>query len=542
MKTDLEIAQQAHIEPITKIARRLGIKENYLEVYGRYKAKVSPEVLEGIGRRHNAKYIVVTAITPTPLGEGKTVTSIGLSMALNRLRKKSIVCLRQPSLGPVFGIKGGAAGGGLSQVLPMEDFNLHFTGDAHAVGFAHNLGAAFLDNHIFHGNMLGIDLNNIVWRRVIDISDRSLRSIRIGMGTKKDGVVRDSGFDITAASEVMAILALASGIQDLKKRLKKIVVAYTQSGRPITTGDLRVPGSMAVLLKDAIKPNLIQTLDNTPCFVHAGPFGNIAHGNNSILADKIAIKLCDYLVTESGFGADCGVEKFVNIKCRYSGLKPDCAVMVVSLRSLKAHSMEAGLANLRKQIENVKVFGIPVVVAINEFETDAPKEIEMIKSQAISFGAHSSCVSRCWAQGAKGGEEMAKAVIAACCQPSNFKFLYPLEIPIERKIEAIATQIYGARAVEFSAMAVERMVKFSSLGFDRLPVCMAKTQFSLSHDPKLKGAPAGYVFPVRDMGVCAGAGFLTAFCGEISTMPGLPSEPAGERIDIDEQGRVTGLF
>lgn len=542
MLSDLQIAQAAKMLPITKVARKIGIKEKYLELYGKYKAKVSPDILERIGRRHNAKYIVVTAITPTPLGEGKTVTSIGLSMALNRLRKKSIVCLRQPSLGPVFGIKGGAAGGGLAQVIPMEDFNLHFTGDTHAVGLAHNLCAAFLDNHIFHGNMLGIDINNIEWRRAIDISDRTLRNIRIGMGAKKDGVARDTGFDISAASEVMAILALTYGIQDLKKRLSKMLVAYSQSGRPITAGDLRVAGSMAVLLKDAIKPNLIQTLDNTPCFVHAGPFGNIAHGNNSILADKIAIKLCDYLVTESGFGADCGVEKFIDIKCRYSGIKPDCAVMVVSLRAIKAQSIEAGLANLKKQIENVRVFGIPVVVAINEFETDAPKEIELIKSKAISFGALACCVSRLWAEGAKGGEELAKAVIAACRQKNNFEFLYPLEIPIERKIEAIATKIYGAKSVEFSAIAVEKIVRFSSLGFDRLPMCMAKTQFSLSHDPKLKGAPADFVLPVRDLGVCAGAGFLTAFCGEIRTMPGLPSEPAGERIDIDAQGKIIGLF
>lgn len=564
MLSDLEIAQKAKIEPIVKIAKRIGIGEEFLEFYGKYKAKISLDLIPKLAKNRDAKYIDVTAITPTPLGEGKTVTTIGLSMALNRLRKKSIVCIRQPSLGPVFGIKGGAAGGGYSQVIPMEDFNLHFTGDVHAVSLAHNLCAAFLDNHIFHHNRLRIDLNNILWRRVVDVSDRALRNIRIGLGSAEDGIPRETGFDISVASEVMAILALTTDLADLRKRLGKIVVAYTTEGRTVTAEDLRVAGSMAALLKDAIKPNLIQTLDNTPCFVHAGPFANIAHGNSSIIADKIAIKLCDYLVTESGFGADCGAEKFMDIKCRYSGMKPDCVAIVCSIRALKMHSgrfkvvagkpldegllkedlsaIADGLCNLEKQIENMRLFGVPVVVAINEFITDAPKEIELVRQKAISFGADSCCVSRLWAEGAKGGEELARAVIKAVHKPNNFKFLYPLDIPIKEKIEIIATKIYGSRTVQYSAIAEEKIVKYTNQGLDKLPICMAKTHLSLSHDPTLKGRPRDFVLPIRDIRASVGAGFLYPLCGEMRTMPGLPTEPAGEHIDIDSEGKIVGLF
>jgi formate--tetrahydrofolate ligase len=564
MLTDLQIAQKAKIEPIVKIAKGIGIDEEFLEFYGKYKAKISLDILPKISSRKDAKYIEVTAITPTPLGEGKTVTTIGLSMALNRLRKRSIVTIRQPSLGPVFGIKGGAAGGGYSQVIPMEDFNLHFTGDVHAVSVAHNLCAAFLDNHIFHHNLMHIDMNNILWRRVVDISDRALRNIRIGLGTVEDGIPRDSGFDISVASEVMAILALTSDLQDLRKRLGKIVVAYTTEGRAITAEDLRVAGSMAALLKDAIKPNLIQTLDNTPCLVHAGPFANIAHGNSSIIADKIAVKLCDYLVTESGFGADCGAEKFMDIKCRASGMKPDCAVLVCSIRALKMHSgrfkvvagrpldegllkenleaVKEGLCNLEKQVENLKIFGVPVVVAINEFSTDTSSEIGLVKEKAVSFGAEACCVSRLWKEGAAGGEELAQAVIKAANKPGDFKFLYSLDIPIKEKIQTIASRIYGAREVQYDEAAEEKILKYTSQGLDKLPICMAKTHLSLSHDPALKGRPRDYVLPVRDVRVSAGAGFLVPLCGTMRTMPGLPTEPAGERIDIDKDGKIIGLF
>ncbi len=564
MLSDIEICQKANIKPIVKIAKSIGIKERYLELYGRYKAKISLDILDKLPKRENAKYIVVTAITPTPLGEGKTVTTIGLSMALNRLKKKSIVCIRQPSLGPVFGIKGGAAGGGYSQVIPMEDFNLHFTGDVHAVSLAHNLAAAFLDNHIFHGNKFRIDLNSILWRRVVDVSDRSLRNIRIGLGTKEDGIPRDSGFDISVASEVMAILALTSDLGDLRQRLGKIMLAYTAENKPVTAEDLKVAGSMAVLLKDAIKPNIIQTLDNTPCFVHAGPFANIAHGNSSIIADRIALKLCDYVVTESGFGADCGAEKFMDIKCRYSGLKPDCVVIVCSIRALKMHSgrfkvkagkpldekllkedlpaVSDGLCNLKKQIENMKLFGVPVVVAINEFSADAPKEIELVKRMAISFGAEDCAESRLWAEGSHGGVDLARAVVRACKKPANFKFLYSLEAPIKEKIKIIATKIYGAAEVEYSEIAEKRIAQFTEQGFDKLPICMAKTHLSLSHDPNLKGAPTGFTLPIRDIRASIGAGFLYPLCGEMRTMPGLPTEPAGEKIDIDSSGKVVGLF
>ena len=548
-------------KPIIEIAKSIGLRESELELYGKYKAKISLSVLDRLKDRKDGKYILVTAITPTPLGEGKTVTTIGLSMALNRLGKKTISCIRQPSLGPVFGIKGGASGGGYSQILPMEDFNLHFTGDIHAVGLAHNLAAAFLDNHIYKGNRLKIDPEKIYWRRVVDVSDRALRNIRIGL--EGNGIPRDSGFDITVASEVMAILALTENLSDLRKRLGKIVLAEDINRRPVTCEDIRVSGSMCVLLKDAIKPNLIQTLEHTPCFVHAGPFANIAHGNSSILADKIALKLSDFVVTEAGFGADCGAEKFFDIKCRYSKLIPDCAVLVCSIRALKMHSgkfkviagrplddnllkedldsLEKGLGNLERQIENILIFGIPCIVAINKFKTDTDKEIELVKKRAKEFGAIDCVVSRVYESGSKGGLELAQRVIDSSSIENKFRFLYSLEIPIKEKISIIAKRIYGAKDVEYSPEAEERIRRYTELGFDKLPMCMAKTHLSLSHNPNLRGAPKDFVLPVRDIRLAAGAGFLYPLCGEMQTMPALPTSPRGEGIDIDSDGNIVGL-
>jgi formyltetrahydrofolate synthetase len=564
MLTDLEIAQSAHLKPIVEIARDLGLEEDDIELYGKYKAKVSLQVLEKLKDHPLGKYIDVTAITPTPLGEGKTVTTIGLSMALNRIGKKSIVCIRQPSLGPVFGIKGGAAGGGYSQVVPMEDFNLHLTGDTHAVALAHNLLAAFIDNHIYHGNALRIDPFTISWPRVVDVSDRALRKIVIGLGGKDNGIPRESGFDIAVASEVMAILALTTGLRDLRERLGRIVIGYNVEKKPVTAEDVKCAGAMAVLLKDAIKPNLLQTLENTPCFVHTGPFANIAHGNSSILADQIALRLSEYVVTESGFGADCGMEKFMNIKCRYSGLTPDCVVMVCSVRALKMHSgkyrvvpgkpldpalaeedvaaVEQGAENLVKQIENARLFGVPVVVAINLFATDTDREIRAIEKIALENGAYACAVSEVWAKGGAGGRELAEAVVRACDEPKNFRFLYPLDIPIKEKIEIIATKIYGADGVVYEEGVEEKIRRFTEFGWDRLPICMAKTHLSLSHDPKLKGRPRGFRLPIKDIRPAIGAGFLYPLCGEIRTMPGLPSEPAGNKVDIDAEGRIVGLF
>ncbi len=564
VSSDLEIAQKAKLRPIGEIAKDIGIKEGELEFYGKYKAKVLLGVLNRYKKRPNGKYIDVTAITPTPLGEGKTVTTIGLSMALNKIGAKSIVCIRQPSLGPVFGIKGGAAGGGYSQVLPMEDFNLHLTGDVHAVGVAHNLLAAFLDNSVFKGNSLDIDPSTIMWRRAVDVSDRFLRNITIGQGSKEDGTPRRSGFDITVASEVMAILALTDSLKDLRKRIGNIVVAYTKKGKPVTAEDLKVAGAMTVLLKDAVKPNLLQTLDNTPCFVHAGPFANIAHGNSSIIADKIALKLTDYVVTESGFGADCGAEKFFDIKCRISGLKPNVVVIVCTIRALKMHSgrftvvagrpldkgllkedvgaVKVGCSNLVKHIKNLKLFNIPVVVSINRFTTDRDTEIDAVKKIAKENGAFDVVLSELWEKGSHGGKDLAEAVIRAAKEPARFRYLYPLGIPIKDKIEAIATNIYGAKGVDYSDAADEKIDRYTKAGYDRLPICMAKTHLSLSHDPKLKGAPAGYTLPIRDMRASVGAGFLYPLCGEMRTMPGLPTHPAGTKVDIDADGRITGLF
>jgi len=562
--SDLEIAQAAKLKPIVEVAKDTGIREDELELYGKYKAKVALEILERLKGRPQGKYIDVTAITPTPLGEGKTVTTIGLSLGLNKIGKKVITTIRQPSLGPVFGIKGGAAGGGYSQVLPMEDFNLHLTGDVHAVSIAHNLCAAFLDNSILKGNKLNIDPLSITWRRVVDVSDRFLRNIVIGLGGREDGFPRQTGFDISVASEVMAILALTTGLKDLRTRLGKICLATTYDGKPVTPEDIQVAGAMAVLLKDAIKPNLLQTTENTACFVHAGPFANIAHGNSSIIADQIALRLADYVVTESGFGADCGMEKFMNIKCRYSGLIPNCVVIVCTVRALKMHSgkftvvpgrpldeglvkenleaLDQGMCNLRKNIENAKIFGVPVVVAINKFTTDTDREINLIHKRAIEAGAEDAVLSEVWEKGGEGGKELARAVVKACEKKPDFKFLYPLDISIKEKIEIIATKIYGAKDVSYSPLAEEKIKLYTKLGYDRLPICMAKTHLSLSHEPSWKGEPKGYTLPVRDIRVSAGAGFLYPLCGEMRTMPGLPTIPAGTKVDIDENGRVVGLF
>jgi len=565
VKSDIEIAQEAKMKPITEIAAGLGLGEDDIELYGKYKAKVCLEVLEKLRDRPDAKYVVVTAITPTPLGEGKTTTTIGLGQALNRLGKKAINCIRQPSLGPVFGIKGGAAGGGYAQCVPMEDFNLHFTGDTHAVALAHNLLAAFIDSSILHGNPLDIDPFTITWPRVVDVSDRALRKVIVGLGGSENGYPRETGFDIAVASEVMAILALTDGIKDLRTRLGKIVIGYSRSGKPVTAEDLRCAGSMAVLVKDAIKPNLIQTLENTPVFVHAGPFANIAHGNNSILADKIAVKLGEYVVTEAGFGADIGCEKFFNIKCRYSGLRPNAAVMVATIRALKMHggafrvvpgkamdkelvarenyeALEKGCENLAKQIENVRIHGVPVVVSINRFDTDKDKEIELVKELALKAGASDAVLCDVWARGGAGGEELARAVIKACDEPSQFRFLYPLDMPIKEKIETIATKVYGAAGVDYTPLAEKQIKMYTANGFDKIPVCMAKTHLSLSADPNLKGRPVGFKVTVREVRASVGAGFLYPLLGEMRTMPGLPSDPAGAHIDFDENGRIVGLF
>jgi len=564
MLSDLEIAQRAQMKPIVEIAESLGLSPDDIDLYGKYKAKVSLEVLKNLSEKPQGKYIDVTAITPTPLGEGKTVTTIGLSQALNKIGKKSIVCIRQPSLGPVFGIKGGAAGGGYSQVVPMEDFNLHLTGDTHAVATAHNLLAAFIDNHLHHGNKLNIDPFTISWPRVVDISDRALRKIVIGLGGKTNGVPRESSFDIAVASEVMAILALTTDIFDLRARLGRIVIGYDNNKKPVTAEDLHCAGAMTVLMKEAIKPNLLQTLENTPCFVHAGPFANIAHGNSSIIADQIALRLSDYVVTESGFGADCGMEKFMDIKCRYSGLIPNCVVMVTSVRALKMHSgkykvvagkpldtgltcedieaVEKGAENMVKQIENARLFGVPVVVAINLFASDTDREVETVGKIALENGAFAVEISEVWEKGGEGGKDLAEAVVRACDEPQNFHFLYPLDIPIKEKIEIIATQIYGADGVTYEPKAEAGIKRFTELGWDKLPICMAKTHLSLSHDPNLKGRPRGFKVPVRDIRPSIGAGFLYPLCGEMSTMPGLPSEPAGNKVDIDGEGKVVGLF
>ncbi len=565
LKSDIEIAQSADMKDIIEIAESMGLKKEHLELYGNYKAKVKLEVLEDFKDKPDAKYIDVTAITPTPLGEGKTVTTIGLAMALNKIGKKTITCIRQPSLGPVFGIKGGAAGGGYSQVLPMEDFNLHLTGDVHAVSIAHNLLAAFLDTHIMLGNELNIDPFSITLNRVVDVNDRVLRNIIVGLGGKLNGIPRETGYDISVASEVMAILALTTSLKDLRQKLAKMVVATTHDGKPVTAEDLKCAGAMTVLLRDAIKPNLLQTIEHTPCFVHAGPFANIAHGNNSILSDMIAVKLGDYVVTESGFGADLGAEKFMNIKCRYSGLKPHAAVIVATVRALKMHgggfefipgkgvdkelmekpnadAVSKGCENLEKMIENMRLFGVNVVVAINAFSSDSNEEIEVIRERAKAAGAEDAVISRVWEKGGEGGTELAEAVVRAAEKESNFQFLYPLEWSIKEKIEAIATKIYGADGVDYLPQAEAKIDLYTKQGFSNLPICMAKTHLSLSHDPNLKGRPKNFRVPIRDIKASIGAGFLYPLLGEMRTMPGLSKVPAGTRVDIDDDGKIVGLF
>jgi formate--tetrahydrofolate ligase len=566
--SDLEIAQAATMQPIVEIAKKIGLEEDDLELYGKYKAKVHLDVLDRLKGRPTAKYVDVTAITPTPLGEGKTVTSIGLTESMNKIGKNTIICLREPSMGPVFGIKGGAAGGGYSQVVPMEDLNLHFTGDIHAVTAANNLCAAYIDTSILLKNPLNIDPMTVSWRRVIDISDRALREIVVGLGGRQNGYPRQTGFDIAVASEVMAILALASDMDDLKERLARIVVAYTYDGKPVTTSDLKCAGSMAVLLKDAFLPNLIQTLEGNACFMHAGPFANIAQGNNSVVADAIATKLADYVVTESGFGADCGAEKMMDIKVRAMekyGIVPDCVVITSTVRALKMHggafearpgkkideklqaaenmpALEAGCQNLVKHIENMKLFGIPVVVTVNRRTSDTDKEVAMVQDIALKAGADFCEPIEVWAKGGEGGKEAAEAVAKACEMPKDFKYLYDINASIKEKIETIATKIYGADGVDYTPVAEAAIKQFTDAGYDKLPLCMAKTHLSLSHDPNLKGRPTGWRLPVRDIRPTIGAGFLYPLCGEMRTMPGLPSEPAGNKVDLAEDGRIVGLF
>ena len=564
MPSDLEIARRALLKPIAEIAAGLGLEEDELDLYGKHKAKVTLPVMKRLAGRPDGKYIDVTAITPTPLGEGKTTTTIGLSMALNRIGCRTIAAIRQPSLGPVFGIKGGAAGGGHAQVVPMEDFNLHLTGDVHAISLAHNLLAAMVDNSITHGNKLRIDPLSITWPRVVDVSDRALRKIVIGLGGRENGQPRESGFDIAVASEAMAILGLTTSLKDLRQRLGRIVIGLDDQGHAVSAEDLKTAGAMAVLLRDAIKPTLLQTTENTPVFVHAGPFANIAHGNSSIIADLVGLKLADCVVTESGFGADMGMEKFMNIKCRYSGLTPDAVVMVCTVRALKMHSgryrvvagrpldpgltredlkaVEDGCSNLDKQIENARLFGVPVVVAINLFPTDTEAEIGLVRQRSLAAGAEGAYVSEVWAKGGAGAEELARAVLKAAERPAQFRFLYELDRPIKDKIETIATRIYGADGVDYLPAAEQQITKYTDLGYANLPVCMAKTHLSLSHDPALKGRPRGFRVPIRDVRASMGAGFLYPLLGEMRTMPGLPSEPNTWKIDLDDDGNVVGLF
>jgi len=564
VKSDLSIAQEAPLRHIAEVAAEIGIDESHLELYGRYKAKISLDVLEALADRPQGRYIDVTAISPTPLGEGKTVTTVGLGQALKHIGKNAITCIRQPSLGPVFGIKGGAAGGGYSQVIPMEDFNLHLTGDVHAVTMANNLLSAYIDNHIYQGNDLDIDVHSITWRRVVDLNDRALRNVIVGLGGKLDGVPRETGFDISVASEVMAILAMATDLADLRARLGRIVIGTNTSGQPVTAEDLKCAGSMAVLMRDAIKPNLMQNLEGGAVLVHAGPFANIAQGNNSIIADKIALKIADYVVTESGFGADMGAEKFMNIKCRASGLTPDCVVIVATVRALKAASgkfevtpgrpldpaltsedlasLAEGIVNLEAHIENMRKFGVPVVVAVNHFPTDTQAEHDFIKARALASGADFAVTHKVHAEGGAGGAELAEAVVAACELPKEFRLLYPDDASIKDKIEAIATQIYGADGVDYLPAAEAKVKLYTELGYSELPICMAKTHLSLSHDPALKGRPTGWRLPIRDIRASVGAGFLYPLCGDMRTMPGLPKKPAGDSIDLDEYGNVVGLF
>lgn len=556
MKTDVQIAQEAQMLPIKEVAAKVGLSENDLELYGNYKAKIHLDVLDKYADKPDGKLILVTAINPTAAGEGKTTTNVGLSMGLAKIGKKTFTALREPSLGPCFGVKGGAAGGGYAQVVPMDDINLHFTGDIHAVTTANNLLAALLDNHLHQGNVLGIDPKRIVWRRCVDMNDRALRNIVIGMGVKGDGVVRQDGFDIAVASEIMAILCLATSMKDLKERLSKMVVAYSYAGKPITAGDLEATGSLALLLKDAIMPNIVQTLENTPALIHGGPFANIAHGCNSVVATKMALKLADYVVTEAGFGADLGAEKFLNIKCRYANLKPSAAVIVATVRALKNHggvkkadlnnenleALKNGFENLEKQIENVQKFGVPVVVAINAFPTDTAAELKYVEDRCNEMGVD-VVLSEVWAKGGEGGVALAQKVVeVAESGRANYKPLYDLSLSAKEKIETIAREIYGADGVDFTAKALKDIAKFEEDGIGHLPICMAKTQYSLSDDPTLLGRPKNFRITVREVKASAGAGFLVALSGEIMRMPGLPKVPSANHIDILENGEIVGLF
>ena len=560
--SDLEIARAATPAPLTDIAAQMGIGPHLLESYGSELAKIKLDAIDELSDRPKAKYVVVTAITPTPLGEGKTTTTVGLGQAMQHIGKRAVISLRQPSMGPTFGIKGGAAGGGYSQVIPMELLNLHLTGDFHAVTAAHNLLSAMVDNHLHQGNDLGLDLHNITWRRVLDVNDRSLRNIIVGLGGKMDGVTRQTGFDITAASEVMAILALSTSVEDMRARLGRIVVGYTQAGEPVTAEQLKAAGSMAVIMREAIKPNLLQTLENTPVIVHAGPFGNIAHGNSSIVGDLIGIRGGDYLITEAGFGADMGAERFFNIKCRNSGMTPDAAVLVATVRALKAHSgkfrivpgkplpadllaenpddVRAGAANLIKQIENVKVHGVSPVVAINAFPGDFASEHQAIREIAESVGARVAVCTH-FSDGGRGATDLAQAVVEACDEPSTFQFCYEDSFTLKQKIEAVATKIYGAAKVTYSAAATTQLERYERNGFGSLPVCIAKTHLSISGDPTLKGAPTGHTLNVREARASVGAGFVYPICGDMTTMPGLGSAPAASIIDFDDDGQIVGL-
>lgn len=555
MLTDIEIAQQASIRPISEVAAVIGVPEKYQEQYGKNKAKIDYNLLREVDTTPG-KLVLVTAINPTPAGEGKTTTTVGLADAMNRIGKKTIVALREPSLGPVFGIKGGAAGGGYAQVVPMEDINLHFTGDFHAIGAANNLLAALLDAHIHNGNELGIDVRKITWKRAVDMNDRQLRHIVCGLGGKADGVPREDGFDITVASEIMAVFCLASSITDLKERLGRIVVGYTFDDAPVTAHDLHAEGALAALLKDALKPNLVQTLEGTPAFIHGGPFANIAHGCNSIMATRMALALGDYAITEAGFGADLGAEKFLDIKCRLTGIRPDAVVVVATVRALKSHggtapdalntedlvALEAGLPNLLQHVENItQVYGLPCVVAINAFPTDMPAELALIENKCRELGVNVA-LSEVWARGGAGGEELACEVVRLCEQPNDFTFAYELEGGIADKIEAIARRVYHADGVDIAPKAQKEIARLESLGFSSMPVCMAKTQYSFSDNASLKGAPRGFRITIREVRVSAGAGFIVALTGSIMTMPGLGKSPAAFKIDVDETGRITGLF
>lgn len=556
MLSDIEIAQKAHMLPITEVAAKLGIGEEDIELYGRYKAKLSMDLIKRVQDKSDGKLILVTAITPTPAGEGKSTTTVGLAQGLAKIGQKVIVALREPSLGPCMGIKGGAAGGGYSQVVPMEDINLHFTGDFHAITSAHMLLAAMLDNHIQQGNALNIDPRRIVWKRVVDMNDRELRNIVVGLGGKAHGVPRQDGFDITVASEVMAILCLATGLHDLKERLSKIIVAYDYSGNPITAGMLKAQGAMAALLKDAVKPNLVQTLENVPAIIHGGPFANIAHGCNSVMATKTALKLADYTITEAGFGADLGAEKFFDIKCRYAGLKPDAVVLVATVRALKMHggvpktelatpdveAVKRGIVNLEKHIENIKQYGLPLVVAINAFAQDTTEELEAISSHCAAHGVNVA-LSEVFAKGGEGGIELAKEVVAlATSGKADFKLLYGEELSLKEKIETIAKKIYGAVGVNYTKEANNALKDFEKMGYGHLPVCMAKTQYSFSDDPALLGRPEGFEITIKNCRIAAGAGFVVVLTGDIMTMPGLPKVPAAEKIDVSDDGVISGLF